>query len=178
MPITLIQGPMYSGKTTQLIGYAIRAMYAKKNVIMIKFSGDTRYDDDDIVTHNNIKLDSKFDNVSTIVLDKDELNKLVFQNNSYIFIDEGQFFDDIDIIVKEWAKTNHVYIAALNSDYNAIPWNSISNIGPVEHIDNLSAICDCTSEAHFTKKITNNNDRIVIGGTETYVAVCRKCFYS
>jgi thymidine kinase len=178
MSITLIQGPMFSGKSTTLIKYAVRAKLAKKDYILIKYAGDDRYGDiNTLITHDRVEQ-------SAVSVSEYGLPEIDVSRFEYIFIDEGQFFKNIACTVKLWVSARKkVYIAALSSDFNANPWSEISKLGPVENIINLSAICEiCGEDAYFTSltksSITDANNTVIIGGKDLYRATCRLCFNS
>lgn len=168
--LTLITGPMYSGKTSELIRYADRAKIANKNIFIIKYAGDVRYTDTPaITTHNNLQCNAH-------IVERDDLLKLDLTNYDYIFIDEAQFFNKLDIFLKKWADRS-IYLAALNADFQGLSWNNIAQLGPVERYINLSAICEkCNADAHFTERVSDSNYRELIGGKKDYIAVCRACF--
>lgn len=174
MSITLIQGPMFSGKTTELIRYAVRADLAKKKTIMIKFSEDTRYSTNKVVSHDHATYDNVY-----ITNDLTNVHHLSDIYN-VILIDEGQFFKGLGSAVRHWAKSGvNVYISALTSDFYGEPWEEIKNIGPIEYIVNLSAICmKCGEDAYFTelKDMPVGSSNVLIGADDKYIAVCRKCF--
>lgn len=178
MSITLIQGPMFSGKSTTLIKYAVRAKLAKKEYLLIKYAGDNRYGDTNtLITHDRVEQ-------SAVSVSEYDLPAIDISRFEYIFIDEGQFFKNIARTVKLWVSAGKkVYIAALSSDFNANPWSEISNLGPIENIINLSAICEiCGEDAYFTSLSTHSNtdanNTVIIGGKNLYKATCRLCFNS
>ena len=73
-----------------------------------------------------------------------------------------------------------VVVSGLNGDYNREPFEIISKLIPkVENITFLNAVCkESGKEAHFTKRKTQNKNKLLIGGEETYDAVCRKNYFN
>ena len=174
--ITLILGPMFSGKTSELLRYLNRARLAGKKCIVIKYTGDTRYDVEQISTHDHIKVDSH------IICD--DLNKINYDTQiieyDVICIDEASFIKNIHI-VDDWAnKGKKIYISALDANYLREPFPTITNlISKSENVVKLKAIFKCRNDAEFTNRkiVDTNNDKIeIIGGCELYESLCRVCF--
>lgn len=174
--IELIIGPMFSGKTSELIRRINRYIIKKKKCLVINHHKDIRYSDNNcIVSHNNISLEGlKLNNLNQ--------NINIMLEYDVVGIDEAQFFDEIDLVeTTEFLANNGkiVIIAGLNSDFNRKSFDSISAIIPkVDTLDILYAICiNCNNDASFTKKKIKSNQIIEIGGIELYEPVCRKCFH-
>ena len=171
--IELICGPMFSGKTEELIRRLKRALIAKKNVVIFKPLTDDRYSNNKIVSHNNNSIESvNIDKIDDIIgLSKDA---------EVIGIDEIQFFNENigDICNKLANSGKRVITAGLDKDYLAKPFGSISSLlVEAEYITKLNAICvHCGDKAFFTKRITEENNQIVVGESDKYEARCRACF--
>ncbi|QGM48744.1 MPPV-120 thymidine kinase [Magpiepox virus 2] len=173
--IRLITGPMFSGKTSELIRLIKRFIISGRNCIIIKHCCDTRYIDKDletICTHDKITMEA---------LSCSKLLPLIpkIDNFEVIGIDEGQFFEDIVEFSEVMAnKGKTVIIAALNGDFKRELFGNIFKLLPLsESVTSLTAICAvCKNEASFSKRMTDDKDVKVIGGKEIYTAVCRKCF--
>ena len=173
--IQLIIGPMFSGKTTELIRRLKRYKVAKYECLIIKYALDVRYEEvDSLTTHDRQTLSA----VSTVELMP---LKTDAQNYDVIGIDEGQFFPDIADFAEEMANSGKtVIIAGLNGTYKRRGFNNILKLVPLsEDIIKLSAICmNCLKEeASYTKRIVKETDLEMIGGLEKYKAMCRKCFF-
>ncbi|KAI6180227.1 Thymidine kinase, cytosolic [Aphelenchoides besseyi] len=171
--INLIVGPMFSGKTTELLRQCRRHTLAKRSVVIVKYKKDTRYDDVMICTHDSLKMDG----LRAIRLG-DVWEKLM--NSDVIGIDEGQFFED----VVEGAETlancgKMVIVAALDGDYKRKQFESIAKLVPLaEKVEKITAVCQfCGHSASFTLRTIASNVREVIGGAEMYQAVCRYCYH-
>ncbi|CCU55926.1 thymidine kinase [Choristoneura rosaceana entomopoxvirus 'L'] len=178
MSIEIITGPMYSGKTTELIRRITRYKLCKKNCVIISHSIDNRYDDDNIlINHDGFKI-SHDDFIKTNIL----INKIkIFDKYEIIGIDECQFFDSNDLIIFCDTLANNgkkIIVAGLNSDFNKNPFKSIIKLIPIsEKITKLQSICNfCYNDATFTMKKINKDIIIEIGGSDLYIPVCRICY--
>ena len=171
--IEVICGPMFSGKTEELIRRLVRAQFAKQKVAIFKPKTDNRYSDDYIVSHNKRKIKS-------IILDS---SKQIddYKNKADVFgIDEAQFFDENLISVcNNLAKSGkRVVIAGLDKDYAAKSFGPIAKLMvDAEYVTKVNAICMvCGDPASFTQRISTEKDLVVVGETDKYEARCRKCF--
>tara|TARA_B100000700_G_C14684461_1_gene686897 strand:- start:171 stop:734 length:564 start_codon:yes stop_codon:yes gene_type:complete len=174
----LIIGPMFSGKTTELLRIYNRYKIANKKCVLVKYKNDTRYDSNNkIITHNEDYQEAQFicNNLCDIFENKQLLEADI------ICIDEIQFYSDADIICDMWANNGkQVIVSGLNGDYKREPFEIISKLIPkAENITFLNAVCKETGkEAYFTKRKTESKDKLLIGGEETYDAVCRKKYFN
>lgn len=171
--IILILGPMFSGKTSELITLGKRYAIAKKKCLIIKYSGDTRYSEDTTLlsTHDEYSI-------KAIPLDKLEIKK-EYDEYDVILIDEGQFFKDLNVFCDWYAeKGKVVVVAALNGKADKTPWDEVSLLLPnVTRTVFKTAICSkCGKSAEFSHSKKEIINSICIGGSETYEALCRECF--
>jgi thymidine kinase len=171
--IEIICGPMFSGKTEELIRRLVRAQYAKQNVAIFKPKTDNRYSDDYIVSHNKRKIKS------IIVESSDSIYKL--KDTADVFgIDEAQFFDDgiIDIANRLAKENKRVVIAGLDKDYTGNSFGPIRQLMvDAEYVSKVNAICiSCGDPASFSQRISKEKDLVVVGETDKYEARCRECF--
>ena len=171
--IEVICGPMFSGKTEELIRRLIRAKIAKQNVTIIKPSLDNRYSEDYIVSHNQRKIKS------VAINDINDIKKLS-KNANVVGIDEAQFFDNqLITICKDLARNGkRVVIAGLEKDYQAIPFGPMPQLlVDAEFVTKVNAICmQCGDPANFSQRISSEKNQVVIGEIDKYEARCRKCF--
>lgn len=170
----LIIGPMYSGKTSELIRLANRAKIIGKNILSINHYSNNRYNGK-ICSHNN----NSFDHDKKVKL-LNEIGSLEnYSNIDIIIIDELQFFDDCyEWIINILDNYNiDIICSCLNGDYKRNNFNSILRLIPhAENITKLSALCvKCNNgtEANYSKRIIKNDEKILVGSTEAYIAVCR-----
>ena len=171
--IEVICGPMFSGKTQELIRRLVRAQFAKQEVAIFKPKTDNRYSDDYIVSHNKRKIKS------VILESASDINK--FKNKADVFgIDEAQFFgNDLIEVCNNLANIGkRVVIAGLDRDYAAKSFGPIKQLLiDAEYVTKVNAICMiCGDRASFTQRISTEKDLVVVGETDKYEARCRKCF--
>lgn len=171
--LNLIIGPMFSGKTTELIRRYRRHKVAGRNCIFIKFDGDTRYEIEKVVTHDKITVDA----VKT-----DLLSKVDKQTKSFdvICIDEVQFYSDAPFFCDYWANEGKIVeVCGLNSTFDRRPFKSVSDlIAKADSIVHLTAICEKTKhDAPFSKRLIDNKEEKLIGGKDMYCAVDRVTYF-
>ena len=171
--IEVICGPMFSGKTEELIRRLIRAQIAKQVVTIFKPALDDRYSEDYIMSHNKRKIKSiSIKNIR-------DINKYS-EKSDVVGIDEAQFFDNtiIDICKNLAEKGKRIVIAGLKKDYQAIPFGPMPQLlVDAEYVTKVNAICmQCGNPANFSQRITDEKKQVVIGETDKYEARCRKCF--
>jgi thymidine kinase len=178
MSIHLLLGPMYSGKSSELIRRLNRFKIGGKSTFLIKYKNDNRYNttNNKLSTHDEFKVDCNYSSDGKLMDDKTLNAKLT--NIQVICIDEGQFYFDIDTFAEHHANLGKiVIIAALDGDFRRKPFGKILNLIPLaEEFVKLTAVCSCGNEAAFSKRITPETDEILIGGTDKYVAQCRSCY--
>jgi thymidine kinase len=173
-------GPMFAGKSTRLIKEA--SNYVESERILIKHSLDDRYDKDKnnnlyISTHDGTQLPCvAYSNLKAFYIDKyDDIKN---DKIKAIFIDEGQFFDDLyDIVISLLTKHNkEIYISGLDGDYKRTPFGDILKLIPeADMINKLRAKCyKCGKPAPFTTRLINIGDKIVVGGADKYQPSCRE----
>lgn len=171
--IEVICGPMFSGKTEELIRRLRRAQIARMNVAIFKPKIDTRYARDKLVSHSTLSLES------TAVTDAAEILKLA-KNAQVVGIDEAQFFGmDLVKVSRELAdQGKQVIIAGLDQDYRGEPFEPVPQLlAEAEYITKTLAICvKCGAPASRTQRISEESDRVVVGAQERYEARCRACF--
>ncbi len=168
--ITLLTGGMWSGKSTELIRRIDRAQIAGQKTTLYKYSKDTRYGRQFMVSsHGNVHREA---------IPITSLKNVPIEHNTVIGIDEGQFIEHIAEFAESAANAGcTVIIAALNYDFQRRPFKNMIGLIADETIT-FHAICfDCKKEASFTKRITDNTEVESIGGSDQYKAVCRACYF-
>ena len=131
-----------------------------------------RYSVDDLSTHDKQMIPAV--NANNL---KDVHNTGSF---SVIGVDEGQFFSDVVEFCEAMANRGKIIIvAALDGTFERKPFRSILDLVPLaESVVKLTAVCNiCHREAAFTKRIGNETEVEIIGGTDKYMAVCRRCYH-
>lgn len=178
--LELIIGPMFASKSTELIKIFNRYKSIGKNILSINHSFNNRYNSNNITSHDNYHI---FDSVNLdSLINIYSLNE--YASADIIIIEELQFFNDAyNVIIDIVDHTDKIVICAgLSGDYLRNEFGDILKLIPhAEKITKLSAFCkDCSdgTEAHFTKKITDDNDLIKVGSNEFFKPVCRKHYLS
>jgi thymidine kinase len=173
--LELIIGPMYAGKSTELIRIINRYKCLNKKIIVINHSYNNRYGSSGLTTHNLEKIDK------CIILENlSDLEKDIFDYSEVIIIEELQFFNDAYYNIIDWCDNHHkiVIAAGLDGDFLRNPFGDILNLIPhSDKITKLSALCKKCGDgtlAHFTKRITENSEKTLVGSDGMYEALCRK----
>jgi thymidine kinase len=169
--IEVICGPMFSGKTEELIRLVRRAQIARVKVQIFKPAIDSRYDVRDVVSHNKQSLEA------TPVKSSQEILDLLNDSTRVVAIDEVQFFDDgiITVVAKLARRGHRVICAGLDLDYRALPFGSIPVLLAIaDSVTKLQAVCTvCGAPATRTVRLVNSDKKILIGDDEIYQARCR-----
>ncbi len=172
--IEVVCGPMFSGKSEELIRRLRRAKIARKRVQVFKPVLDDRYSITDIVSHDAQRLPSE-----SITTAKEILTKLDWRTQ-VVGIDESNFFgDDLVEISQQLADTGkQIIIAGLDTDYMGRPFHPMPNLLAVaESITKMLAICmRCGNPAKHTQRLVDSEALIVVGAAGMYEARCRRCF--
>jgi thymidine kinase len=175
--LELIIGPMYAGKSTELIRIINRYKCLKKNIIIVNHILNNRYGSLGLTTHNKECVDN------CIIVDKlKDISNEIVDNTHVIIIEELQFFQDAYDTVINWCdiKNKTVIAAGLDGDFLRNPFGDVLRLIPhAEKITKLSALCKKCGNgtlAHFTKRITNEYQTTLVGSDDIYEAVCRKHF--
>ena len=172
--IEVIAGSMFSGKSEELIRRLRRAKIARQKVQVFKPKVDTRFSQDQIVSHSEMRHESS--NVSDT---KDLLARLE-PDTEVVGIDEGQFFDNELVAVANTLAQRgvRVIIAGLDQDYTGKPWEPMPQLLAIaEYITKTHAICmKCGQPANYTQRTFESEERVAVGGEGMYEARCRRCF--
>ncbi|WP_038070151.1 MULTISPECIES: thymidine kinase [Thermoanaerobacterium] len=177
--IEVVTGPMFSGKSEELIRRIKRAKIARQKVQVFKPAIDDRYSIDKVVSHNG-------DNMHAIAIVKaSDILAYAEEDTDVFAIDEVQFFDsEIVDIVKEIADSGkRVICAGLDMDFRGEPFGPTPELMAIaEFVDKLTAICmKCGNPATRTQRLINGKPAnyddpiIMVGAKESYEARCRKC---
>ncbi|MCR1935601.1 thymidine kinase [Clostridium tepidum] len=177
--IEVVAGPMYSGKTEELIRRIRRAEIAKQKVQVFKPEIDNRYSKYDVVSHAGDKIQS-----IPVKSSKEILEKLS-DDTDVIGIDEAQFFDDslVEIVSKIANNNRRVICAGLDMDFKGEPFGPMPKLMAIaEFVDKIQAVCMvCNNPATRTQRLIDGRPAkksdpvVLIGAQESYEARCRKC---
>jgi thymidine kinase len=188
--ITTITGPMFSGKTTELLRLKSREEIAKRYSLIFKPEMDNRYSNKSILNHNGIKEDAIPCSNSELILLK--VKEYIASSNQKevplvnVFIDEVQFFDSkiLNIIREITTFRVNVFSCGLNQTFQGKPFpfkDKKDHIGTLmalsDFVIHLDAVCNnCGETATRTYRLGDSKETVILGGTEKYQARCSKCF--
>ncbi len=178
--LDIIIGPMFAGKSCELIRRIRLLKVLKKEYIVIKPKIDNRYDN---LSDSKMIVSHNFDKEHCIVLEKLE-NIFNFSmdltNINTIFIDEGQFFDDLVDAVKQLVDSYkiNVVITGLDGDSNRKKFGHILDLIPFcnscTKINAACIMCLDGTPAPFSHRVTKDSEQILIGSTDSYMSLCRR----
>ncbi len=172
--IEVVVGSMFSGKSEELIRRLRRAQIARQKVQIFKPQIDSRYADDHIVSHSEMRIPS------VAVLSSRALLEQVAPDTEVIGIDEAQFFDaDLPAACITLAnRGKRVIVAGLDQDYLGKPFEPIPQLLAIaEYITKTLAICMvCGGPANHTQRLVASRERVLVGASGAYEARCRECF--
>ena len=172
--IEVICGPMFSGKSEELIRRLRRAEIARQRVQIFKPAIDERYSSDHIVSHNDMRIRSVGVSSATEIEAKLDLRTEV------IGIDEAQFLGAgvVEFVVRLADMGKRIIIAGLDTDYLGRPFHPMPELLAVaDEITKTLAICmQCGNPAKHTQRLIGSEDLIVVGAAGMYEARCRRCF--
>ena len=177
--IEVICGPMFAGKTEELIRRANRLEYARKKYLVFKPTIDDRYSTTEIVSH------SKYRKNSIPVKSSEEILSYITDDIKAVIIDEVQFFDENVINIAEYLadKGLRVICGGLDCDFKGNPFAIVGILlARAESVTKLNAICNvCGNPATRTQRIIDGQPAyeddpiILVGATEAYEPRCRCC---
>lgn len=171
--IEVVCGSMFSGKTEELIRRMKRAQFAQQKVEIFKPTIDTRYHEEDVVSHQGNSIKSTPVPSSSNIL-------LLANDVEVIGIDEAQFFDDnLPRVCRQLADQGiRVIIAGLDMDFKGEPFGPIPALmSNAEFVTKVHAICmHCGDLAQFSHRKIKNDNVVLLGETQEYEPLCRRCF--
>lgn len=171
--IEVVCGSMFSGKTEELIRRLKRAEFAKLKVEIFKPSVDTRYDENDVVSHQGTTIRSTPVPASENIL-------LLANDVDVIGIDEAQFFDEqLPSVCEKLANSGiRVIVAGLDMDFAGKPFGPIpALLAKAEYVTKVHAICmTCGDLAQFSHRKIASENLVLLGEVDEYEPLCRKCY--
>ncbi|NPD91957.1 thymidine kinase [Xylanibacter muris] len=171
--IEVVCGSMFSGKTEELIRRLRRAEFARQKVEIFKPAIDTRYSEEEVVSHDRHSIPSTPIDSSAQIL-------LLSSETDVIGIDEAQFFDDGLIkVCNELANRGvRVIVAGLDMDFKGIPFGPIPSLCAIaDEVTKVHAICvKCGALAYVSHRTVANERRVLLGETTEYEPLCRDCY--
>jgi thymidine kinase len=177
--VEVICGPMFSGKSEELIRRLRRAEIAGQRVLIVKPRLDDRYDVSHVVSHAGARMRAVAAEHSSDVL------RLADAYDA-VGIDEVQFFDEaiVEAAIALAAAGKRVVAAGLDRDFRADPFGPMPLLlCHAEFVDKLQSVCHrCGGPATMTQRLVDgepasfDGETIVIGALDSYEARCRGCY--
>ena len=171
--IEVVCGSMFSGKTEELIRRMKRAKFAKQKVEIFKPSIDTRYSDEDVVSHDQNSIHSTPIESSGSLL-------LLASDIDVVGIDEAQFFDNglVEVCNELANRGIRVIVAGLDMDFKGIPFGPIPALCAIaDEVTKVHAICvRCGALAYASHRLISNDRRVLLGEKDEYEPLCRECY--
>ena len=173
--IEVVCGSMFSGKTEELLRRIKRAEFANQQIELFKPAIDTRYDEIDVVSHNeNSRNSTPVHNSSEILL------YVNMETVQVVAVDEVQFFDDgiVEVCNRLANEGIRVIVSGLDMDYLGVPFGPMPKLmASAEYVSKLHAICaHCGDLAQFSHRVVNDKSQVLLGEKEAYEPLCRHCF--
>jgi thymidine kinase len=190
--LELIIGPMFSGKTSRIVEIYNQCKFCNISVAVINHSIDNRYDEEQLSTHDQIKIpciktEKLFDIWIQHISLEDSIDKIPrikdkfkIATSSVILINEGQFFPDLfEFVNSLLVERKKVYVCGLDGDFERKKFGSILELIPlcdkVTKLTSLCSLCRDGTPGIFSMRLTRETEQTVVG-SENYIPVCRKCY--
>ena len=169
----VVCGSMFSGKTEELIRRMKRAKFARQKVEIFKPAIDTRYSEQDVVSHDQNAIPSTPIESSAAIL-------LLSSDIDVVGIDEAQFLDMglVDVCNELANRGVRVIIAGLDMDFKGVPFGPIPALCAIaDDVTKVHAICvKCGNLAYLSHRLVENEKRVLLGETAEYEPLCRECY--
>jgi len=177
--IEVICGPMFAGKTEELLRRVKRLEYARKNIVVFKPDIDNRFSENEVVSHNNNRTKS------VNIRRAKDIFKFIDDETDVVAIDEVQFLDEEAVRIIDYlaSKKIRVIVSGLDKDFRGEPFSFMPKLlSLAEYVTKLTAICVvCGAPATRTQRIVNDKPAryidpiVLVGASESYEARCRSC---
>ena len=171
--LEIMMGPMFSGKTSKLLEIYKQCKFCNIPVLVINYAEDQRYHNEMLSTHDKIMIPC----IQTMKLSSINYDDL---NANVILINEAQFFEDLDQVVKNLLeKRKKIYLSGLDGDFKREKFGYLLDLIPlcdkVTKLTSLCGLCKNGTPGIFSLRLTNEGQQKLIGSTN-YIPVCRKCY--
>ena len=171
-----IVGAMFAGKTSELLKRILWAKHQSKKIIVIKPVIDNRYDQEKIITHNDLSHDCFSMKDWSHVNSNFKFNKNIVD---VVFLDEIQFMNTDETLENVERILNNsidVVCSGLDQDSRGRPWETSSMLlGLSDKIIKIYGFCNvCGMEATKTYRKTEGGDRTQVGAADIYEPRCLK----
>ncbi len=172
--IEVICGSMFSGKTEELIRRLKRAQFAKQRIEIFKPTVDVRYDQEEVVSHNDNRIRSTPVPVASNIL-------LLANDVDVVGIDEAQFFDDgIVAVCNDLANRGiRVIVAGLDMDFKGNPFGPMPALmATAEYVTKVHAVCTHTGNlANYSFRKASNDNLVMLGENQEYEPLSRAAYF-
>lgn len=178
--LEVICGPMYAGKSEELMRRLRRDQIAGRNVLLIKPKIDERYSQTHVTSHNGVTMEAK------IGVTASDIFWLGYGAAEVIGIDEIQFFekDVVQAITDLLNEDKKIIVSGLDMTYRQEPFGDVPTLMAIaDSVTKLSAVChSCGEDAIYTQRLIGGEpapfagETVQVGGLDTYEARCRNCF--
>ena len=178
--VEVVCGPMFAGKTEELLRRVRRALIASRQVAVFGHALDTRQGADRLASHVGLSVPA------LAVASAEDIEPAVPDATDIVAIDEAQFFGAglVPVVGRLADRGLVVIVAGLDITFDGRPFEPLPSLMALaEQVDKLTAICSvCGEDAVFHVRLGGTPvgaDALVeanVGGTETYQARCRRHF--
>ena len=171
--IEVICGSMFSGKTEELIRRLNRARIAQQKVEIYKPMIDTRYSEENVVSHDS-------NSVASTPVESSQSILLMATEADVVGIDEAQFFDEglVEVCNTLANRGKRIIIAGLDMDFKGVPFGPMPALCSIaEDVTKVHAICvRCGNLAHVSHRIVAGDKQVMLGELQEYEPLCRHCY--
>ncbi len=172
--IEAIYGPMFSGKSEELIWRLRRAENAGKRVQVFKPSLDVRYSETEIVSHRDIRMRCES------VQSAGEIRNRLDARTEVVGVDEANFFGSelVEVAIELANAGRQVIVAGLDTDYLGRPFPPIPYLLALANsiVKKVAACARCGLAAEHSQRLVQSEELILVGAVDSYEARCRNCF--
>lgn len=174
--LELILGSMYSGKTSKLVKLYEQITFCNNSVIVLNHSSDNRYSLTELETHDHKTIPCVFYSSIQIFIDSENIDEY-----DYILINEGQFFEDIELVKELVNSGKHIYICGLDGDFKRNKIGNLLELIPfADNFYKLKSMCvKCRdgTKAVFSHRVSQEDQQVLVGSSN-YIPLCRTCYDS
>ena len=185
--LELIIGPMYSGKTSELLEIYKKCKFCSIPVTIVNHVFDKRYHETMVSSHDKNMAPciqaNKLNDVwkkNEVQTEKENYAYQLLQSSNVILINEGQFFSDLyEVVIDMLKKDKKIYICGLDGDFQRNKFGSMLELIPycdkVTKLTSLCSLCKDGTPGIFSMRLTSETEQTVVG-SENYIPVCRNCY--
>ena len=178
--ITLIMGPMFSGKTTELINIynETSKIYGKNKCLALNYALDKRYGNNKIISHDGLNIDCyNIYNINDFINE----NQDIFLEANYIFINEAQFFEKLiqTILYIKNIYKKHIILCGLDLDFQRNKFGELYDLNiyanKVTYLHGKCNTIGCNYLSLYSHRVVKNKEQLLIGSNE-YIPLCKFCY--